>query len=92
MRLNTQDGVKQLRSIYLSKVLWLSQREGTWTLEKWDAWTAGPCFCSHFLALGCWEHHPRSLPRKKHHFAVSDFRPAVGREHTRCTALAGERR
>lgn len=64
MRLNTQDGVKQLRSIYLSKVSWLSQREGTWTLEKQDAWTAGPCFCSHLPALGCWEHRPRSLPRK----------------------------
>lgn len=43
---------------------WLSQREGTWTSEKWDAWTAGLCFCSRLPALGCWEHRPQSLPRK----------------------------
>lgn len=40
----------------------LSQREGTWTLEKRDAWMGGPCFCSRLPAPCCGEHHPHSLP------------------------------
>lgn len=45
-------------------VLWFSQGEETWTLEKLNLWAAIPCFCSHLPSLGCWGHRSYSLLQK----------------------------
>lgn len=76
---------------FFCNVVWLSQREGTWSLEKRDAWTASPCF---FFAAICLPRAPgNAVPTacpKKAAFCCLRFQAGTAPDAPRWQERGGE--